>query len=74
MQGFRYRCYTKSELAALYMPGVNSRSALKTLRRWMYRNSELMATLRAAGYRENDRILSPLQVRAIVRVLGEPLE
>ena len=69
---FRVRCYTKSELARLYTPWVERKSAARNLRRWILRNQELSAALDRLGYRPADRILSAAQVREIVRFLGEP--
>lgn len=69
---FRIRCYTKGELALLYTPWVERKSAARNLRRWIVRNSELSNVLQTLGYRPSDRILSAAQVREIVRYLGEP--
>ena len=69
---FKIRCYTKGELASLYTPWVNRKSAVRNLRRWIIRNKDLSVALDALGYRPADRILSAAQVRVIVGYLGEP--
>ena len=41
---FRIRTYTKRELACLYCPNTTARCAIRTLTRWIKRNSELYAS------------------------------
>ena len=47
---FRIRTYTKRELACLYCPNTTARCAIRTLTRWIKRNSELYAELLLTGY------------------------
>ena len=70
---FRIRPYSKRELAMLYFPSTkNGNSAVKNLHNLMCRNPDLMKDLAKARYQSRCRILTPLQVRIIVRHLGEP--
>lgn len=62
----------KSALAALYFPELASHQACNRLRRWIIRCTELHGKLREAGYRPEQRILTPRQVGLIVHYLGEP--
>lgn len=69
---FRVRCYRKGELALLYTPGVGRGSAVRTLQRWIRRNSQLTASLTLLGYQPTDKIFSAAQVSQIVKYLGCP--
>ncbi len=70
---FRIRPYSKRELAMLYFPSTKNRnSAVKNLHNLMHRNPDLMKELAEARYQPRCRILTPLQIRIIVRYLGEP--
>lgn len=69
---FRFRCYTKGELASLYLPEIRRDSAVRTLIRWIDRNQTLGSRLAALGYRRSNRILTVEQVREIAAVLGRP--
>lgn len=70
---FRIRPYSKRELAILYFPCTkNVESAVKNLHNLMRRNPDLMNELAEARYHPRCRMLTPLQVRIIVRYLGEP--
>ena len=42
---FRIRTYTKRELACLYCPNTTARCAIRTLTRWIKRNSGCMPEL-----------------------------
>ena len=55
---FRIRTYTKRELACLYCPNTTARCAIRTLTRWIKRNSELYAELLLTGY--HARVYAPL--------------
>lgn len=70
--GFRIRTYTKRELACLYCPNTTARCAIRTLTRWIKRNSELYAELLLTGYHARVRTFMPRQVGIIVRYLNEP--
>ena len=42
----RIQAYSKSQLAALYLPHIQPASARRTLRSWIAQNTELQATSR----------------------------
>ena len=65
---------SKSELAWLYSPTLSQTAALNRLNRWINGDPELLAALLATGYRPNQRLLTPKQVKVIVEYLGEPSE
>lgn len=70
---FRIRSYSKRELAGLYFPFTkNADTAVKNLNNLMHRNLDLLAELAEARYTPHSQIFTPLQVRIIVRYLGEP--
>ena len=64
---FQVRCYGRTELAQLYCPNVQPRSAYRRLKAWMALNHRLRPLLRQKG-----RTFTPAQVRRIISVLGEP--
>ena len=51
----------KSALAASYFPELASHQACNRLRRWL-----------ETGYRPEQRIFTPRQIRLIIHYLGEP--
>jgi hypothetical protein len=59
-------------LARLYYPEHSYKSAVRLFRDELCRTRGLMKALTNAGYRENQRKLSPRQVQVIERFLGEP--
>lgn len=69
---FKIRAYGKTELALLYMPNSAPRCACKNLQRWININPELTEELCRAGYLKQQRILTPRQVKIIVKYIGEP--
>ena len=46
----RIQAYSKSQLAALYLPHIQPASARRTLRSWIAKNTELQAALARSGY------------------------
>ena len=73
MQPFQLRSYSLTELAQLYRPHLSPRSAARTLRNWIRRNPELLASLAATSFNPYTvRTLTPLQVSIIISYLGEP--
>jgi len=46
----RIQAYSKSQLAALYLPHIQPASARRTLRSWIAKNTELQAALTRSGY------------------------
>ena len=69
---FIIRAYTKKELALMYFPDSNPRTAVNHLMAWLHRNTQLWRQLHAIGYSTNCKCFTPRQVRAIVELLGEP--
>lgn len=69
---FIVRAYTKSELAAMYNPMLTIESACQQLRRWIRYNKKLHDELCELGYSGNTHLLTPLQVKVIVKYIGEP--
>lgn len=68
----RIQTYSKSQLAALYLPCIQPASARRTLRSWIAKNTKLQAALAQAGYSENAILLTPAQVKLFFKFLGEP--
>lgn len=62
----------KSALAASYFPELASHQACNRLRRWIIRCTELHDKLLETGYRPEQRISTPRQIRLIIHYLGEP--
>ena len=54
------------------LPQHKARRAIRTLTRWIKRNSELYAELLLTGYHARVRTFMPRQVGIIVRYLNEP--
>ncbi len=69
---FPIRTYSKAELAMLYCPNQCVTLALSSLYRWMKLNTSLMAELQSVGYYKYRHSFTPLEVRIIVKYLGEP--
>ena len=69
---FCLRAYTKKELALLYFPSSQPRTAVKHLMAWISRCTDLSQQLYDMGYRLNVKGFTPRQVKAIVDYLGEP--
>ena len=69
---FKIRSYGWTELALCYNPDLHPNSASRLLHRWVVRNEKLTRDLRAAGFCERQRKLTPKQVGVIVDFLGEP--
>lgn len=72
MSNFKIKAYTKKELACLYFPDSNPRSATNHLMSWVRTDSELSKALEQMGYRKQDKCFTPREVRAIVEEFGEP--
>lgn len=69
---FKIRSYGYGELALLYFPKSNKRSASTQLGRWLRQNEKLKTRLLELGYKSRKKILTPSQVRLIVELFGEP--
>ena len=68
----RIQTYSKSQLATLYLPHIQSASARRTLRSWIAQNTALQAALARTGYSEKAILLTPAQVGLFFKFLGEP--
>lgn len=68
----RIQTYSKSQLAALYLPDIQPASARRTLRCWIAKNTPLQDALAQTGYSEKAILLTPAQVKLIFFFLGEP--
>lgn len=69
---FKIRSYGFQELATMYLPHIQPRSASIRLKVWITRNQHLVDALTNIGWIKGCRVLTPEMVREIVRVLGEP--
>lgn len=69
---FHCRVYRKSELARMYFPEADTKTALQGLARWIKRCAELEKALEAAGYEKKRRFYRKPEVELIVKFLGEP--
>ena len=69
---FIIRAYTKKELALMYFPDSNPRTAVNHLMAWIRRCTPLWGQLQSMGYLTNSKGFTPREVRAIVEQLGEP--
>ena len=66
------RVYGHTELAMLYFPGIQAKSASSQLSLWIRRDEDLLADLQKAGYKKGQRMYTPRQVAILVDHLGEP--
>jgi len=69
---FKIRAYGFGELAQLYFPNHTKRSASAQLRNWIKENPRLIAELQAVGFYFGKKILTPMLVKIIVDLFGEP--
>ncbi len=72
MDKFIIRAYSKKELALMYFPDSQPRTAVNHLMSWIRRCTQLWTELQATGYETTCKTFTPRQVRAIVEQLGEP--
>lgn len=66
------RSYYKSEIAQMYNPQVSPSRALQILREWILQSPGLAERLKATGYRNTQKLLTPRQVQLIFDAFGEP--
>ena len=59
-------------LAMLYYPHLSYKRAVHLFRQELRLTRGLLDALKAVGYRENQRVLTPRQVQVIEEYLGEP--
>lgn len=69
---FKIRSYGYGELALLYFPNSNKKCASTQLGRWLRQNEKLKMQLIELGYKPRKKILTPSQVKLIVKLFGEP--
>ena len=69
---FKLGTYTMKELALCYFEKSVPTSASCQLKKWIVKNENLILDLKNAGYRNGQRMFTPLQVKIIVQYLGEP--
>ena len=72
IEDFKIRMYTKKELALMYFPESQPRTAVNHLMVWIRRCRPLWAELQNMGYCKTNKSFSPKQVKAIDYYLGEP--
>ena len=65
-------CGQFGKLAMLYYPDHSYKSAVHLFREELRITRGLYSALKAVGYKENKRKLSPRQVQVIERFIGEP--
>lgn len=71
-QEFKIRTYTKKELALMYFPDSNPRTAVNHLMAWIHRCTPLWADLQQSGYHPTSKSFTPRQAKSIAEFLGEP--
>lgn len=64
--------YSKSQLASLYLPDIQTASARRTLRSWVAKNEQLKQALTLTGYHTRAILLTPAQVGLFFEYLGRP--
>ena len=64
--------YTKKELALMYFPDSQPRTAVNHLMAWIRRCTPLWQQLQEMGYSTTSKAFTPREVKAIVEHLGEP--
>ena len=69
---FVIRSYGYCELAMLYFPNSTKKSASAQLGRWIKNNEKLKKQWADMGFKPKKKILTPCQVKLIVKLLGEP--
>ena len=72
MEEFIIRTYTKKELALMYFPESNPRTAVNHLMAWIHLCTPLWNELLDMWYRKTSKAFAPKQVKTIVEYLGEP--
>ena len=69
---FVCRTYGKSELAQLYCPDIEPKTAVAKLNQWIALKPGLKEALAKTGLQHCAKQYTPAQVRLIVDALGEP--
>ena len=68
----KVRSYSKQELAMLYFPDSDPRTATCHLMRWINRNPKLQQELKATCYYRHCKYFTTRQVCCVLDYLGEP--
>ena len=68
----KIRSYSKQELAMLYFPDSDPRTANNHLMRWINRCHPLQEALAKVHYRRSSKYFTSSQIALIVDYLGEP--
>lgn len=68
----KVKCYSRSELAFMYMPNLNIRAAQRQMNLWLDTNERLKMRLLEAGANDKIRFYTPRQVEIIFEELGQP--
>ena len=68
----KIRSYSKQELAMLYFPDSDPRTATCHLMRWINRNPTLLQELKSTGYYRSSKYFTTRQVCMILDYLGDP--
>ncbi|NDV63691.1 DUF4248 domain-containing protein [Bacteroides sp. 224] len=66
------RSFTRTELAAMYLPHLSKSVALKHFNLWLKTNNELQEKLSESGATDRTRRFSPQQVQYIFDTFEEP--
>lgn len=66
------RMYSHKELAVMYYPNIQPRSASAQFGRWMRKNEDLMSELVKAGFYVGQRVYSPRQIEVLIVHIGIP--
>lgn len=72
MNDFKIKNYTKKELALLFFPDSQPRTAVHHLMAWIKRNKTISDYLRANGHNVFSKYFTSREVAVIVENLGEP--
>lgn len=71
-ENFKIKSYGFGELAQLYFPNIAKKSASIQFGRWIRVDKKLASELFEAGYKPRQKILTPLQVEIVIKIIGEP--
>jgi len=69
---FEIRPYGFGELACLYFPKCTKKSASRIFSQWIHGNPVLVAKLRQIGWKNRQKILTPMQVKVLVEHFDYP--
>jgi hypothetical protein len=71
-QNFKVRPMKKWELAQMYKPEIQRKSAVDGLTDWINGCPDLLRELRATNYNPRSKVLTAVQVELITFYLGKP--